>query len=58
MSLAQGADGLEPAEDHFHPFAPPLAEQISRVVHGAAIDRAGGFLREVLSNSIRAQFPR
>ena len=31
-SLAQSGDCLEPAEDLFHSFTPPLAEQVARVV--------------------------
>ena len=56
-SLAQPADGLEPAEDLFYPFAPPLAEQISRVARAAAVDRAVGLLRDVRSNAMLAQLP-
>ncbi len=30
-SLAQAGDRLEPAEDLFHSFAAPLAEQVARM---------------------------
>ena len=49
--------GLEPAEDLLDPFAPPLAEQISRAAGGAAIDRAVRLLCNVQSNPMLAQLP-
>src|SRR5208337_5043016 len=55
-SLAQPADGLEPAEDLFHPLAPPLAESITGVAGGAAIDRAVGLLRDMRGNAMLAEF--
>src|SRR6267378_360936 len=54
-SLAQAGDRLEPAEDFFYSFAPPLAEQVAGVASAASVDRAVDLLRNVRGDSILTQ---
>jgi hypothetical protein len=49
--FAQSGDRLEPAEDPFHSFAPPLAEPVAGVASAASVDRAVGLLRDVRGDS-------
>jgi len=53
--LAQAGDRLEPAEDLFHSFAPPLAEPVAGVASAASIDRAVKLLRDVRCHSMLTQ---
>src|SRR5712671_6864942 len=54
-SFAQSGDRLEPAEDFFYSFAPPLAEQVAGVASAASVDRAVDLLRNVRGDSMRTQ---
>jgi hypothetical protein len=54
-SLAQAGDGLEPAEDLFYSFAPPLAEQVAGMARAASVDCAIDLLRNVRCDSILTQ---
>ena len=53
--LAQSGDGLEPAEDLFHPFALDLTDGVARLAGGTAVDGAMGLLRHVRRDSMLAQ---
>jgi hypothetical protein len=62
-SLAQSADGLDPAEDLFHPFALTLTDGVPRMPSGALVDDTGLLPREMrgdrcsrisLTNSLRS----
>ena len=46
-SLAQAANGLDPAEDILNPFAFLLANQIARMTSRALVDNAGLLAREM-----------
>ena len=54
-SLAQAGDRLEPAEDLFHSFPPPLAEQVAGMASAASVDRAVELLRNVRRDSMLTQ---
>ena len=56
--LAQAGDGLDPAEDLFHPFALDLTDGIARMASGAAVDGAVDFLRATCGVTRYSRNPR
>src|SRR5208282_1687743 len=54
-SLAQAPDGLEPAEDFFHPFAFLLTNRVARMTSGALVDNTALLARKMRSYLMLAQ---
>src|SRR5271166_5059239 len=54
-SLAQAANGLDPAEDLLNPFAFLLANQIARMTSRALVDNAGLLARDMRRYLVVAQ---
>ena len=54
-SLAQAPDGLEPAEDFFHPFALLLTNGVARMTSSALVDNTARLARKMRSYLMLAQ---